>query len=264
MNAQSRPFLGNSGEWILDTIKRNPEGLLLLAAGAVLMMRTSAAQPRAAGRSDREGVRRTAQRAADTVSDTARKAWDSTSSYASSASDTARQTMDAAKSYASSASDAAQQTMDTARSYASSAADYADQARRTVGQQSERVVKQTRSMAQGVVQNQPFAIILAGLAAGVALAAAFPPTQLEKDTLGPMADEMSKATKRIGDELSQATMKAGEKLKTVAEERGLNPEGLKDVANEGVDTFKASIRGQPEEPAPASAAGQYGTGDRSQ
>ena len=40
MSTQSRPFAGDSGEWIFNTIKRNPEGLLLLAAGAVLMLRS--------------------------------------------------------------------------------------------------------------------------------------------------------------------------------------------------------------------------------
>ena len=41
MITQSRPLLGDGGEWIFNAIKRNPEGLLLLAAGAVLMMRAS-------------------------------------------------------------------------------------------------------------------------------------------------------------------------------------------------------------------------------
>ena len=44
MIAQSRPLLGDGGEWIFNAIKRNPEGLLLLAAGAVLMMRTMLSQ----------------------------------------------------------------------------------------------------------------------------------------------------------------------------------------------------------------------------
>ena len=38
MNMQSR-VLESTGEWLLNTVKQNPEGLLLLAAGAVLMMR---------------------------------------------------------------------------------------------------------------------------------------------------------------------------------------------------------------------------------
>jgi hypothetical protein len=108
-------------------------------------------------------------------------------------------------------------------------------------------VRQTRSVAQGVLQNQPLAIVAAGLAAGAALAAAFPPTELEKETLGPVGDQMSKAAERFGDQLKQATARAGEKLKTAAEERGLHTEGLKDVAGEVVDTFKASMTGQAEQ-----------------
>jgi hypothetical protein len=160
----------------------------------------------------------------------------------------------------------ARETVETARSYASSASQYADQARRTVGEQSERVVRQTRSMAQGILQNQPLAIAAAGLAVGAALAAAFPPTQLERETLGPMGDRMSKAAERAGDQLKQATVKAGEKLKSAAEERGLDREDLKDVAKEVADTFNASMRGQPgenrTESAP-SAQGSAGGSDRS-
>jgi hypothetical protein len=152
--------------------------------------------------------------------------------------------MDAASSYASTASDTARQTIDAAKSYASSAAEYAGQAKRVVEDQSDRVVRQTRSIAQGVLQNQPLAIVAAGLAAGAALAAAFPPTELEKGALGPVGDQMSKAAERFGDQLKQATAKAGDKLKTAAEERGLHTEGLKDVAGEVVDTFKVSMTGQ--------------------
>jgi hypothetical protein len=158
--------------------------------------------------------------------------------------DSARRTMDAASSYASTASDTARHTMDAAKSYASSAVEYADQAKRVIGEQSDRVVRQTRSVA---LQNQPLAIVAAGLAAGAALAAAFPPTELEKETLGPVGDQMAKAAERFGDQLKQATARAGEKLKTAAEERGLHTEGLKDVAGEVVDTFKASMTGQAEQ-----------------
>jgi hypothetical protein len=42
MNGSSRSFLTDNGEWMLNAVKRNPEGLLLLAAGAVLMLRSGA------------------------------------------------------------------------------------------------------------------------------------------------------------------------------------------------------------------------------
>jgi hypothetical protein len=235
MSAQSRPLLGDGGEWIFNAIKRNPEGLLLLAAGAVLMMRTSSPQSSRAASID------------DTYGSPQSAASKAASQMADAVADGGRRTMDAASSYASAASDTAQHTLDSAKSYASSAAQYADQAKRVVGEQSDRVVRRTRSMAQGVLQNQPLAIVAAGLAAGAALAAAFPPTELEKETLGPMGDQVSKAAERFGGQLKQATSKAGETLKTAAEERGLHAEGLKEVAGEVVDTFKASMTGQAEQ-----------------
>jgi flagellar hook-basal body complex protein FliE len=249
MSTQSRPLLGDGGAWIFNAIKRNPEGLLLLAAGAVLMMRTNSPQSSQAASNDA-----TYGPTKDTASKTAGQMADAVT-------DTARRTMDAAASYASTASDTARHTMDAAKSYASSAVEYADQAKRVIGEQSDRVVRQTRSVAQGVLQNRPLAIVTAGLAAGAALAAAFPPTELEKETLGPVGDQMSKAAERFGDQLKQATARAGEKLKTAAEERGLHTEGLKDVAGEVVDTFKASMTGQAEQndrgpaPRPDSADG---------
>jgi len=232
MSVSPRPLLGDGGEWIFNAIKRNPEGLLLLAAGAVLMMRTNSSEsPLVAPINAAHGGTRGA-------------AGEKAAEMAEAVTDSARRTMDAASSYASTASDTARQTMDAAKSYASSAAEYAGEAKRVVEDQSDRVIRQTRSMAQGVLKNQPLAIVAAGLAAGVALAAAFPPTELEKGTLGPVGDQMSKAAERFGDQLKQATAKAGDKLKTAAEERGLHTEGLKDVAGEVVDTFKVSMTGQ--------------------
>jgi hypothetical protein len=231
MSAQTRPLLGDGGEWILNTLKRNPEGLLLLAAGAVLMMRTGAPQSsRAASTDAAYGHTRAAAESASKVADTVTETLD--------------RTVDAASSYASTVADTARQTMDAAKSYASSAAEYAGQARRGAGEQSERVVRAARNRAQAVLQNQPLAIVAAGLAAGAALAAALPPTELERENLGPVGDQMSKAAERVGDQLRQATAKAGEKLQSAAQERGLHTEGLKEVAGEVADTFKASMRGE--------------------
>jgi hypothetical protein len=244
MSPQSRPLVGDRGEWILNTIKRNPEGLLLLAAGAVLMLRTGTNHsPRSASQDNSDGPAVGAQ-VADALSDTARRATDAASSYAAAATDTARQ------------------TMDTAKSYASSAGDYAEQATRKVSEQSDRLIQRTKSMTRGVLQNQPLAILAVGLAAGAALAAAFPTTELEKETLGPVGEQASKAAVHVGEQLKQATMKAGEKLKRSAEERGLHTDGLKEVAGEVADTFKASMQGESktDNEGPVS---QYQTADRS-
>jgi hypothetical protein len=228
MNASSPTILTNNGEWMLNAIKRNPEGLLLLAAGAVLMLRTGtrtsgAAQSMAAAYDQRSGD--------------------------------IRKTFEAA-------SDIARESVDTAASYASAAADYADKARRVVGEQSERVTRQAQSAASSILQNQPLAIVMAGIAAGAAVAAVFPPTNLEKDALGPIGDQMSKAAERFGDQVSEATTKAGERLKTAANQRGLNTEGLKEVADEVVDAFKSSMKGQSSESGATVQATKSTTGTR--
>jgi hypothetical protein len=227
MNASSRSFLTDNGEWMLNAVKRNPEGLLLLAAGAVLMLRSGT---RASGPAQSMGA--AYERSGDI-----------------------RKTFDAA-------SNVARETVDTASSYASAASDYADKARRVVGEQSERVTRQAQSAASSILQNQPLAIVMAGIAAGAAVAAAFPPTNLEKDTLGPIGDEVSKAAERFGDQVKEATTKAGERLKTAADERGLNADGLKEVAGEVVESFKSSMKGQSSESGATVQAAKSTTGTR--
>ncbi|MGB7781114.1 MAG: hypothetical protein WCF86_06300, partial [Pseudolabrys sp.] len=83
MITQSRP------EWIFNAIKRNPEGLLLLAAGAVLMMRASPPQSSRAASIDatygptQNAASKPASQMADVVTDGARRTMDAASSYAS-------------------------------------------------------------------------------------------------------------------------------------------------------------------------------------
>ena len=217
-------MFGNTGEWMLDTIKRNPEGLLLLAAGVVLLMRTNSAPASSKSTPSDAGL-------GSSIPDGA------ASGLADAVADSTRRTLQEAGSYASTAANAARDATDAVKSYASSATDYADQVRQKVGEQSDRVIRQTQTMAQRILQDQPLALVAAGLAAGAALAAAFPPTEIERETLGPAAA----AAGRFGEQIKRATAKAGEKLKTTTEERGLHGQGLKEVAEEVVDTFKASL-----------------------
>jgi hypothetical protein len=205
----------NSGsDWILGAFKRNPEGILLLAAGAALLMRTaSKGLPRSAGADSNFGV-----------SSSGRVA-NATSSFAD-------------------------QTKEAARSFASSASDYADQAGRMVSEQSGRAVQKTQSAfkttVNRVLKDQPLAIALVGVAAGAAVAAAFPATDIEKQALGPIGDQITETAERFGDQLKQATVKAGEKLKNAADQRGLNAEGLKEVAGDVAGAFTGSMGGTPD------------------
>ncbi len=217
-------MFGNTGEWMLDTIKRNPEGLLLLAAGAVLLMRTNSGTP------SRQSTPLDVERGS-TIPDSPG------SGVAETVADAARRTLQEAGSYASAASDAAVDATDAVKSYTASATNYADQIKQKVGDQSDRIIRQSQTMAQRILQDQPLALVVAGLAAGAGLAAAFPATEIERETLGPAAAVAG----RFGEQIKRATAKAGEKLKTTTEERGLHGQGLKEVAEEVVGTFKSSL-----------------------
>jgi len=221
MTAQN---FGNTGEWMLDSIKRNPEGLLLLAAGAVLLMRSNS------GRSSRQSTRFDGERG-NNFSDSLG------SGVGETVADAAKHTLQEAGSYASAARNAAVDATDAVKSYTASASNYADQIKQKVGDQSDRIIRQSQTMAQRILQDQPLALVVAGLAAGAGLAAAFPATEIERETLGPAAA----AAGRFGEQIKRATAKAGEKLKATTEERGLHGQGLKEVAEEVVGTFKSSL-----------------------
>lgn len=220
--------------WAMRAVKQNPEGLLLLAAGCALLMRQGSASSRPA-----MSQRRTHMGTGRDFTQT-----EGARQYGSGIADQARQY----------GSGIAEQTRDTARAYASSMSDYAGQARRTMEETSDRFMEQAQSTMERahstmedtmerVLREQPLAVALAGLAAGAAIAAAFPATRIERETLGPVHDQVARAAEQMGERLNEATTRAGETLKSAADERGLNTEGLKEVASEVADTFTSTIRG---------------------
>jgi hypothetical protein len=117
-----------------------------------------------------------------------------------------------------------------------------------MGEQSERVMQNAQSAVQGtlerVLKDQPLMVALAGLAAGVVVAAAFPATDFEKETLGPVGEQVSDAASRVGDQLKEAALNAKDTLKSAVEERGLNADGLKDVATEVAQAFGSTMKGE--------------------
>jgi ElaB/YqjD/DUF883 family membrane-anchored ribosome-binding protein len=217
MSRQSQPATAATVDQVIGAITRNPEGLLLLAAGAALLMRKSASAFTAstAGQQRSPGV------------DALKKAASETKDYAS---------------------DMAERTRDTVGSVASSASEYASEARRAVGEQSERVIQNAQSAFQGtverVLQDRPLMVAIAGLAAGVAVATAFPATDFEKDTLGPVGEQVSDAASRVGDQVKEAASNASDALKSAAEKRGLNADGLKEVATEVAESFGRAMKGE--------------------
>jgi len=94
-----------------------------------------------------------------------------------------------------------------------------------------------------VLQEQPLALAVVGLAAGAAVAAALPTTAAERRTLGQAGERISEAAESLGQNFTQAASKAGEKLMSAAEERGLNADGLKEVASDVAGTFGSALSG---------------------
>jgi hypothetical protein len=263
-----RDTYSQAGDWLLGTVRRNPEALLLMAAGCCLMMRSgsssrtsarhayerdewgyptrgASSQVRGASASTRQGF----SRATDAASDTVRSAGE----YASQAKD--RMT-DTASDYASQMKE---RISDTASEYADSVRDFAGEARRAVTERSARLSRQTQatlqSSMQRVLRDQPLAVAVAGLAAGAAVAALFPSTDIEDRALGGAHEKLKDAAEKAGERVMEAAGKAGERLKSAAEERELTSEGLKEVAGEVADTFKDAMSDKSEGRSGASQGG---------
>jgi hypothetical protein len=239
MNRQST--MSNSGDWLFRSIKQNPEGLLLVAAGAALLMRSAGSSKPKAGRHDRS------EDSMSRMSDAAERATDSMTDTMSNATERARDTM---SSMAGQAKDKVSGLASSASDFASQASETASRSARTVSDKATNMARQTTSTAQDyasrMLEEQPLVLAVAGLAAGAALAAAFPGTQMEKDTLGPIGEQVGDAAQRVSDHLKEATTAAGETIKNAARERGLSQEGLKEVATEAAEAFSSRMSGKPE------------------
>jgi len=222
----------------MGTVTRNPEGLLLLAAGVALLMRSgrgpsvrrnSLPDRRNEGQY-RAGREDSASGISERVTEAARRAGE----YVSGATQRAGEYL----------SEATDKVSETAGSYASSASEYANEAARIAAERSRRMADQVRDTADYLVREQPWAVALTGLLAGAAVAAAFPSTRLERRTLGEVGERLRSAAGTMGEQVMEAGMQAGERLNEVAEERGLTSEGLKQAARDVGETFSSALAGK--------------------
>jgi hypothetical protein len=255
--------LSQADNWLLGTARRNPEALLLLAAGCCLLMRSGGSASRTASRTRYDETGREYQAGAG------RAFGDRSSSRVQEQSSQAAGT---GTDYATQIKD---RVADTASSYAESALEFAQGARRTVSEHSTRLTRQAQSTLQSsmnrVLSEQPLAVLMAGLAAGAAVAAVLPSTELEDRTLGNAGESIRQAAGKAAERVKDAAGKAGERLKAAAEERGLTSEGLKEVAGDVADTFTGAVCGKsedhsrattvPESPMTSTSSGSgFGTG----
>ena len=265
MTRHSHTSQGTS-DWLMGSVRSNPEGLLLLAAGCALLLRSGSSMgaSKPAARSVRTTGAGGSQRAGDPYQQRANSSG-GISETLSEATETAREyAADVGKTVGEKAGAYASAVGDKAGAYASAVGEYADDAWR----QSERLAGQARSSVQGsisrLLQEQPLALAAAGLAAGAMVAATFPSTAVERRTLGPAGERLSEAASSAGQQLSQAASKAGERLMGVAEERGLNTQGLKEAATDVAEAFTGAFGGeQQKNPGGQSGGGSQGTGSSS-
>ncbi len=221
-------------DWLMSAIKKNPEGLLLLAAGSALLLRTgSSGDRRSSQQYQSEPMGYGEQSPQMQHADSRGKDWEIPEGIS--------QAADNARDYASNVS---RTVGEQARSFAAAAGEYVEGARDTIKNQSGRIAQQTQSTIERIVREQPLAIAIAGLAAGAAVAAAFPATRVERETLGEAAKRLGQVASSAGERFSEAASAAGERLKSVAEEKGLEAEGFKDVARDVAGAFGKSFTGQ--------------------
>jgi hypothetical protein len=226
---------GRAGDWLIGTAKRNPEALLVLAAGCALLLRSgknASGSPQRRypdayydqGRYDQHGDQQKGGQGGS---------WREGLSQVA---ETAKDYASTAKDYASDVTD---RVSETASSYASAASSYADEGRRRMSSHAATI----QSSAGRMLREQPMAVAVLGLAAGAALAALLPSTEIEERALGPARDALADAAGRARDNLTEAAGEAGERLKQTAAERGLDPEGLKEMARDVAQTFTSKVSG---------------------
>jgi hypothetical protein len=244
-----------AGGRLLGAARRNPEALLLLAAGCCLLMRsggsvfktTSQVRYDDIGHAHRADFRRASPGPASSSVRGLSRAADVAGEYAS---------------------DIKDRVSDAASSYTEAVADFAQDASRNVSEHTTRLTRQAQSTLETgmnrVLREQPLAVVMAGLAAGAAVAAVFPRTEIEDRTFGAAGENLRQAAGKAAERVKDAAGKAGERLKSAAEERGLTTEGFKEVAGEVTDTFTKAVSGKPGEQGRGTTAPQGPASNRGQ
>ena len=211
-----------AGDWLAGAARRNPEALLLLAAGACLLMRSrGSSSSRSPARSQYRDIDHGQQAGSGRTS----------SSAGRTASNLREGISRAADSAADYASDIKERVSDTASAYADSISEFAQDTTRAVSERSSRLGRQAQSTLQDgverVLRDQPLAVAVAGLAAGAAVAALFPSTEVEGRTLGGAREALTGAAGKAGEMVMDAAEKAKERLQSAAEERGFSSPAFK-------------------------------------
>jgi hypothetical protein len=205
---------GRAGDWLVGTASRNPEALLVLAAGCVLLMRDGSFGRRLLGMEE-------AHYGATENDDEER----------SRGNGRRRGTMSAARQHmaeaAESAGEYAGEAYGAAESYARSGARRVSRQASRLGRKAGRLASRTGSATGTMLHEQPLAVAALGLAAGAAVAALLPRMEVEERTLRPARDALAEAAEDAVETVKDVASEAGTRLKDEALDRGLQAMGLK-------------------------------------
>jgi hypothetical protein len=240
--------------WLMTKVKQNPEAFLVMAAGCALLLRSVGSRSRETshdpnGRwNDRSRWEDMRDRATATARGVAADLQDRVK-------DTATVVSEKASDYAASAADNASAITERAAAYASNVSDQATDWGRRVANETARMSARTQSSIQDglgqLIKEQPFAVAALGVAVGAAVAAFLPPTQAEQDALRPVGDAASNAVNSGVNQIRDAVSATGDRLKDAAQRRGLNADGMKDMAREASQAFTDHLAGSTPQQAPA-------------
>ena len=192
-------------DWLWATLKKNPEGLLFLAAGCALLLRRGRSIERIEqARSDAQEYLGHRESISDDI-----PRQNPVGEWAKEASRIAENARDGAASLSKKMSE-------TAADYAGAASEYALDTREKVVDQSRRLAEKGQRTVHSVMQEQPLAVALFGLVAGAAVAAALPTTIPERRVLGPARQRLYEAAETAGQKMAEAA--AERVMGTVKEE----------------------------------------------
>jgi hypothetical protein len=203
---------GRAGDWLIGTAKRRPEALLVLAAGCALLMRGGGGSSQSRNESAGSDGRWATEKTSEVVSDLKGRVSDA----------------------------------------ASSVSDYAGGVGRTISAQTSQIAGQAQSTLQtgfsDLLREQPLALVVLGLAAGVAVAMLLPATEMEERTLAPARDAIAGVTGKVGENLIEAASDAGQRLAHGIAERA--SDGFKELVHEVGEKLADRVAGKAESPGP--------------
>jgi len=218
-----------AGDWLISAAKRHPEAFLVMAAGCALLLRGRGAKSDIDYYDDEDDDLEFDRRRPEGIASVVRER----------VSDVAEAASDYAAEVGERVADAGERVYGAAASYASAASEYAHDGGRAVRDGAAQLGGQAQHAADRILREQPLAIAALGLAAGAAVAALLPASEMEGRALSPAREKLAGAANRTAGAFKDAAADMGREIKANVTDRVLSG----DVAREAAKAFASSLTG---------------------